>query len=348
MTRKRRRSAPSAGVHDSSVPTIAVLEANDDTPCAETSSSIKDFSSTVPSSPRSHGYSNSQLTVEGFLQWSAGSSYQYNRRKKPRAVRFSDGQDGNPIWGSDEDDVRAHVRKRVRKRALPQLPASDDEYQPSEAESSKGQAVRRERTSSARPKSLADRMLRAAVLSHVDVDCHNLPSGGERQPLKFATKSSITPPSNLLNAEKARLVDPRSVSMHSPTFRKPVVLTQGIRSREAVSRTQVFSRWACTQAPGMSKLASPPRLRSKKAHIPTSHEDTPRNPPPLTFVATRATAVQDYSPRRPHRYAVYFIYKLIHNNGFVEEGVRVTMRRYFEIQKSQSLPLLWISSCWLR
>lgn len=263
----------------------------------ETSSSIRNYSSAVPSSPRDHS-SERQLAVEDFLRWSVGAPQHRHRYKGRRVVKFSDDSDDRFVMESDNElDNAARVRKR--RRPLPQLPASDDEYQPSEEERKNYISSRSKRSGKARPKSLADRMLRAAVLSHVDLDGKELHvGGGNRKPLKFAMKSSITPPTNYLNTDKIRLVDPRKVTFHSPAFRKPATAVD----RKQGPRTQGFTRWAHPFHLSVSPTSSGRNTKTER-RIVTASRAGPRSAP-LTLVS--AEAQDNHSHKQRSQYQCVF------------------------------------------
>ncbi|EKM58324.1 uncharacterized protein PHACADRAFT_252553 [Phanerochaete carnosa HHB-10118-sp] len=159
-----------------------------------------------------------EVTVEEFLRWSAAASTSRKRvRGTRRLTRLLD-PSSDILWSSEVEDETFPIATRNRRRALPQLPASEDEYQPSEDEL-RERPVRRRKTYKGKGNSLASRMMRAAVLSHVDVDTSHLPADAQdRQPLKFTTMHDASPPATVLNGHKARIIDPRSTSLHSSVF----------------------------------------------------------------------------------------------------------------------------------
>jgi hypothetical protein len=170
--------------------------------------------------PFSRQESSDQVTVEDFLSWSATAPH--SRKKRRRFVNLSDKPEDilhqAKILEECSDFYAGHVRKR--RRGLPQLPNSDDEFHPSDEESNRVFISRKLRSSTGRKKPLSSRLLYAAMFSHVDIDVKHLPAAsGDKIPLKFGKKSSLTPPS-VLNPEKLRVVDPRKARFQSPIFRK--------------------------------------------------------------------------------------------------------------------------------
>ena len=204
---------------------------------------------------------------------------------------LSDDSDDRLVQDSGEE-MDVVLRARRRRRPLPQLPTSDDEYQPpEEVERNNHVDMRKQRSSKGRTKSLKSRMLRAAVLSHVDIDARELRAGSaDRNPLKFATKSGIASPVIYPNPSKIRLVDPRKVTFHSPAFRRQTAYTN---RRHGDGSVQGFTRWVCP--PRVRADPIPSKMQEKKQ---TMSRPRPRGIP-LTFV--RADAQRRHSNKLRHR-----------------------------------------------
>lgn len=219
VTRRRRRSANGAGPEPAGPSTSNARESSDISHAA------------LPNDPNFSLYQGEiegvepEVTVEEFLRWSAaGASTSTKRsRKTRRFVNLTEPSRDLVQFSEVEHVVVPPTRKR--RRALPQLPASDDEYQPSEDEQ-QGRPVRKRKTYKGKGRSLSRRMLHAAVLSHVDVGPNSFPTGAPgRQPLKFAAvhDADASPPPAILNAHKLRLIDPRSTTLQPSVFGKRLV-----------------------------------------------------------------------------------------------------------------------------
>ena len=241
--------------------------------------------------------SSDQVTVEDFLAWSAAAPDSGHKRKKRRILKLDKTDDVEALQ-VEEDDISQLPRPRRRRQGLPQLPASDDEYQPSEQDSSQASTSQQKNSTRGKRKSLSTRMLQAAVLSQVDVDAKHLPTGsGDRKSLKFGTTSNVTPPPAVLNPEKLRVIDPRKVRFQPSEFSRP--------DDHATKRG--FTSWA-RPLPGPSSLAEPSVVQHSGVSRKGKQAATQRTvlaslPLPFTSTPRRHRRVSAASPRYAGSYS---------------------------------------------
>ena len=175
-----------------------------------------------------------EVTVEDFLRWSVAAPRSSGRIRKMPHIKLGIASDGAESDNeADFNSMSAPIRKR--RRGLRRLPASDEEYQPSDQERSYTPSPKSSKKTANKRKATS-RLLYAAVMSHVDINPKDLPTrAGERRPLKFATKSNVTPPPCVLNPDKLRVVDPRRITFHSSVFEKTNHGEDQTRSRTVTS-----------------------------------------------------------------------------------------------------------------
>ncbi|GJE88674.1 hypothetical protein PsYK624_047570 [Phanerochaete sordida] len=215
VTRRRRRSEANVAPE----PGPSTLE-----PAPETAISEDELEDEVEVLER-------EVTVEEFLQWSAAS--RTASKKTRRLVKLGAPSDDIASSSSAEDELSPPAARK-RKRALPQLPASDDEYEPSSPDTP-ARPARKRTTYKGKARSIAGDLLRAGALSGVAVDTAALPALPQgRRPLQFAAVRAVTPPPGVKNGHLVRVVDPRTIEMKRSVFHEQAAAAKRARVQRLV------------------------------------------------------------------------------------------------------------------
>lgn len=231
-----------------------------------------------------------QITVEEFLQWSAKSPKPLKSKKRKR--RYVDLSDtiASPY---DSDLVVSRSRKRIKIHELASE-CDDGEYRPSLSDDSDHEEPRTTRPNVSpskrkNPEPFSTRMLRAAVLSHVDVGVANeVVSTGGRKPLNFDPALLTSPkPPGPASSPKWRLIDPRTVTMPAhadfPLLRRQRESNaQGeTHTHRRISDWRALLRPMSTPAASAKKEATSRDAGTAVAKVTGRHVNGRR---PLTFV----------------------------------------------------------------
>lgn len=214
------------------------------------------------------------MTVEDFLRWSARTP----QHKNQRFVDLSHNADGPEDRSSPVAGPSNYSTKKTRTRRIDHL--SEDCANQAEAISSSSPIPPR------KTPTLSSRMLRAAALSHVELDPDSRLSairGTDRQVLKFQTVStSPTMSGSQPKSTKWRLVDPRRVSI-------PTASEFSTCSVPSSQEGKAVNNWKprSTALPPTKRTSSAlPLPASKKRRLETSSGGTEMTPS-LTFVAMK-------------------------------------------------------------
>ncbi|KAL6298635.1 hypothetical protein BKA93DRAFT_830533 [Sparassis latifolia] len=163
------------------------------------------------------------VTVEDFLRWSSEPVLKRygNRKRKFADVRgYSEDEsdkNGSDYRPSDSESTELQSTRHVRRRLSRRVRVGTSKN----ADVVKSLKKHRQRLSE---KSLADRLLTAAVLSHVEIgpahaDDEQSTHIRGRPPLKFIRVDRVSSPASIANARRGNVVDPRRVApFHDVAF----------------------------------------------------------------------------------------------------------------------------------
>lgn len=211
-----------------------------------------------------------QVTVEEFLHWSARSP------KRPKTRRFVDLNTAVPAPQNSNDPDSCSTARTNAKR-LPKR-NGDDEYRPGLSDSDeidefsdtsevparvKPKAVQRKR----KTETFSSRLLRAAVLSGVDVgETNDVVSTGGRRPLKFTTVLHLPPSSTsqMTRARKHRLITPGKTTMpirsDFSSLKKTYPADPVAAGYKPISAWQPFPLSSAPPKPAKSKVSQPKKV----------------------------------------------------------------------------------------
>ena len=167
------------------------------------------------------------VTVDDFLRRSTNRPARvFRRKRKRRIVDLREPQEVDTSNGSEGVEEKRNInsveRFRKRPRIGPTRQSRNQLESPPPGEARPHRRLRRRKAS----RTLADRLFRAAVLSHVDADqiveeFHGPASGSLRRPLLFVKENNLSPKTPRISRKRRTLtlVDPRKVSpFHEAVF----------------------------------------------------------------------------------------------------------------------------------